>query len=97
MTASRARSCRASIAQTFQFAETGNADMAFVALSQVINRTDGGRWLVPENLYRPILQDAVLLKAGEANEAARAFLAFLKSDDARFIIQRLGYETKAQR
>jgi len=87
----------ASIAQTFQFAETGNADMAFVALSQVINRTDGGRWLVPENLYRPILQDAVLLKAGEANEAAKAFLAFLKSDDARFIIQRLGYETKAPR
>ena len=87
----------ASIAQTFQFAETGNADMAFISLSQVINRGDGGRWLVPQMLYKPILQDAVLLKTGEANEAAKAFMAFLKSDAARFIIERQGYDVKAPR
>ena len=87
----------ASIAQTFQFAETGNAELAFVALSQVINRTDGGRWLVPQGLYKPILQDAVLLKTGEANDAARAFMAFLKSPAARALIERQGYETQGAR
>ncbi len=87
----------ASIAQTFQFAETGNAELAFVALSQVINRADGGRWLVPQSLYKPILQDAVLLKPGAANEAARAFMAFLKGPQARALIERQGYETRGAR
>ena len=83
----------ASIAQTFQFAETGNAELAFVALAQVIGRSEGSRWLVPASLHRPILQDAVLLKTGAANEAARAFLAFLRSPQARAIIERFGYAT----
>ena len=87
----------ASIAQAFQFAQTGNAELAFVALSQVINRSEGGRWLVPQTLYKPILQDAVLLKAGESNDAARAFMAFLKGVDARTLIQRQGYETQGAR
>ena len=85
----------ASIAQTFQFAETGNAELAFVALAQVIGRSDGGRWLVPASLHRPILQDAVLLKTGAANEAARAFLAFLRGPQALVIIERYGYEAGA--
>ena len=85
----------ASIAQTFQFAETGNAELAFVALAQVIGRGDGSRWLVPASLHRPILQDAVLLKTGAANEAARAFLAFLRGPQARAIIERYGYEAGA--
>jgi len=85
----------ASIAQTFQFAETGNAELAFVALSQVIGRADGSRWLVPASLHRPILQDAVLLKTGAGKEAARAFLAFLRGSQARAIIERHGYEAGA--
>ena len=85
----------ASIAQTFQFAETGNAELAFVALSQVIGRSDGSRWLVPQSMHKPILQDAVLLKTGVANDAARAFLAFLKGPQARAIIERHGYEAGA--
>ena len=85
----------ASIAQTFQFAETGNAELAFVALSQVIGRSDGSRWLVPASLHRPILQDAVLLKTGAGKEAARAFLAFLRGSQARAIIERHGYEAGA--
>ena len=79
------------------FAQTGNAELAFVALSQVINRSEGGRWLVPQTLYKPILQDAVLLKTGEANDAARAFMAFLKGSGARALIQRQGYETQGAR
>jgi molybdate transport system substrate-binding protein len=80
-----------SIAQTLQFIETGNAELGFVALSQLVGIDGGTRWLVPEPLYRPILQDAVLLEKGAGNAAAAAFLAFLKGDEARAIIEKYGY------
>ncbi|MEY4250076.1 MAG: hypothetical protein RJA87_1709 [Pseudomonadota bacterium] len=82
-----------SIAQTFQFVQTGAAEVGFVALSQVINRPDGSRWIVPTTLHTPIDQQAVLLKTGANNPAAKAFMAFLKSATARAIIRRYGYET----
>ncbi len=82
-----------SIAQTFQFVQTGAAEVGFVALSQVINRPDGSRWIVPAKLHSPIDQQAVLLKTGANNPAAKAFMAFLKSANARAIIRRYGYET----
>ncbi|MCQ8782484.1 molybdate ABC transporter substrate-binding protein [Mangrovibrevibacter kandeliae] len=79
-----------SIAQTFQFVQTGNAELGFVALSQV--PADGGsRWEVPQSLYTPIRQDAVLLKTGAADPAARAFCDFLRSPQATAIIARYGY------
>lgn len=81
-----------SIAQAFQFIDTGNAEIGFIALSQLANNTSGSRWLVPQNLYTPILQDAVLLKKGASNEAATAFMAFLKGPEARAIIEKFGYE-----
>jgi molybdate transport system substrate-binding protein len=80
-----------SIAQAFQFVETGNAELGFVALSQVARSDAGSRWLVPQNLYTPIRQDAVLLKKGAENAAAAAFLAFLKGPEARGIIKKYGY------
>jgi len=83
------------IAQTYQFVETGNAEVGFVALSQVIARNEGSRWPVPEQLHDPIRQDAVLLKKGEADEAARAFLAFLKGTEAGAVIAKYGYGTAA--
>ncbi|MBS0241069.1 MAG: molybdate ABC transporter substrate-binding protein [Proteobacteria bacterium] len=79
------------IAQTFQFVDTGNAEVGFVALSQVIKLQGGSRWAVPQNLYKPIAQDAVLLKPGADNEGAKAFLGFLKSEEARTVIERYGY------
>jgi molybdate transport system substrate-binding protein len=79
------------IAQTYQFVDTGNAEVGFVALSQVARHDQGSRWVVPENLYKTIAQDAVLLKRGEKNEAARAFIAFLKGSDARAISEKYGY------
>lgn len=79
------------IAQTYQFVFSGSADMGFVALSQVIGRTEGSRWLVPENLHAPIAQDAVLLTRGQKNQAAQAFLTYLKSAKAAAIIRRHGY------
>lgn len=86
-----------SIAQTFQFTASGNAELGFVALSQLTGQTAGSRWIVPENLYTPILQDAVLLKAGARNEAAIAFFAFLKSPQAAGIIRRHGYGALSER
>lgn len=80
-----------SIAQAFQFIDTANAELGFVALSQVVNRQDGSRWLVDQKLYRPIRQDAVLLKTGAASEAARAFMAYLKGPEAKAVIARYGY------
>ncbi len=82
-----------SISQTHQFVATGNAPVGFVALSQVIADDKGSRWMVPQDLYTPIRQDAVLLKTGETSEAARAFLDFLKTPEARAIIVRYGYIT----
>lgn len=80
-----------SIAQAFQFVDTGNAELGFVALSQLAGNSSGSRWLVPETLYAPILQDAVLLKKGAGNTAATGFLAFLKGPEARAIIEKYGY------
>jgi molybdate transport system substrate-binding protein len=79
------------IAQTYQFVETGNAEVGFVALSQVINKDEGSRWIVPDNLYATIAQDAVLLKQGEGNPAAKAFLTFLKGPEARAVKEKYGY------
>ena len=80
-----------SIGQTLQFVETANAELGFVALSQVIAKQEGSRWIVPAGDHEPILQDAVLLKTGESNEAARAFLDFLKGPEAAAVIERFGY------
>ncbi|WP_143815003.1 molybdate ABC transporter substrate-binding protein [Magnetofaba australis] len=79
------------IAQTFQFVSTGNAQLGFVALSQVIARPGGSHWVVPADLYAPIKQDAVLLKRGQSNAAAQAFVTFLKGETARAIIEKFGY------
>lgn len=83
------------IAQAFQFVQTGNARMGFVALSQVLALTPqqrGAYWRVPSALHAPIRQDAVLLTRGENNLAARAFLHFLRGETAHAILQRYGYE-----
>lgn len=83
-----------SIAQALQFIDSGNAELGFVALSQVIDKPATQVWRVPAELYSPILQDAVLTKAGEANPAAKAFLEFLQSDEGKAIIEKYGYEVQ---
>jgi molybdate transport system substrate-binding protein len=80
-----------SIAQAFQFVDTRNAELGFVALSQLHGVTAGTRWEVPPNLYSPIRQDAVLLKTGANSEASKAFLAFLQGPEAKAIIEQFGY------
>ncbi|WP_081535580.1 molybdate ABC transporter substrate-binding protein [Rhodovulum sp. P5] len=81
------------ILQTYQFAATGNADVGFVALSQVAMDDAGSRWGVPDDLYAPIRQDAILLQKGADSAAAAAYLDFLKSPEAARIIERFGYGT----
>jgi molybdate transport system substrate-binding protein len=82
------------IAQTFQFVSTGNAELGFVALSQV---TEGGKlksgsaWIVPSALHAPIRQDAVVLTRGKDNAAALALMKYMKQDKARAIIRAYGY------
>lgn len=79
----------ASIMQTLQFVETGNAELGFVAASQVAGKS--GVWIVPAELYEPIRQDAVLLGAGESNPAATSFLEFLAGETAVAVIKAAGY------
>jgi molybdate transport system substrate-binding protein len=77
------------ISQALQFVESGNAELGFVAASQVLGRAH--RWLVPAEMHQPIAQDAVLLAAGAENPAAIAFLAFLRSPEAVSVIEAAGY------
>ena len=82
------------IAQTYQFVATGNAELGFVALSQVMTDgkvSKGSAWIVPSSMHEPIRQDAVLLTPGENNEAAKELLKYLKSEPAREVIRTFGY------
>lgn len=82
------------IAQTYQFVSTGNAQLGFVALSQVMadgKITSGSAWQVPANLHDSIRQDAVLLETGKDNAAAAALLQYLRGDKARAVIKSYGY------
>lgn len=82
------------IAQTYQFVSTGNADIGFVALSQIMQNgvlRQGSYWPVPDGAHLPIRQDVVLLRRGESSIAARALLDFIKSDQGRAIIEAYGY------
>ncbi|MDR1110536.1 MAG: molybdate ABC transporter substrate-binding protein [Deltaproteobacteria bacterium] len=82
------------ISQTVQFVETGNAELGLVALSQVWKDGQfkgGSGWKVSPDLYSPILQDVVILKAAENDTAAQAFADYLKGDKAREIILSFGY------
>lgn len=83
-----------SIAQAYQFIATGNAELGFVALSQVAEpgkAVSGSYWLVPPSLYSEIRQDAVLLRTGEKNAAAATLMSYLKSAPAKAVISSYGY------
>jgi molybdate transport system substrate-binding protein len=83
------------IAQTLQFVQSGNAELGFVALSQVFaggKLKGGSAWVVPADLYPAIRQDAVLLTKGQDNAAANALLEYLKSEPAKAVIRSYGYD-----
>ena len=83
------------IAQAFQFASTGNAELGFVAQAQVWRDgqfTAGSGWIVPATMHAPIRQDAALLTRGAKNPAAQALLDYLRTDKAKALIRAYGYE-----
>ena len=82
------------IAQTHQFVATGNAELGFIALSQVMKDgkiAAGSAWIVPASLHQPIRQDAVLLDKGNGKAAAEALMKYLRSDQAAAVITSFGY------
>jgi len=86
------------ITQAFQFVQTGNAELGFVALSQVYKDgkiTSGSAWQVPQALYDPIRQDAVVLNKGKDNAAAKAFVEYLRGAKAAQVIRSYGYALDA--
>ena len=83
------------IAKTYQFAATGNAELGFVALSQVwadSRLTAGSAWVVPARLHSPLRQDAVVLNPGQGQPAALALMNYLRGEKARLIIRSFGYD-----
>ena len=90
------------ISQTFQFVQTGNADVGLVALSLIShpsNSSQGGApeiegkyWLVPTNMYPAIRQAAVVIKSSRHKDAAKKFLEFVKSDEGKYILKAYGFE-----
>ena len=84
-----------SIGQAFSFVSSGNAELGFIALSQVYENgqlKSGSGWVVPATLHAPLRQDAVQLAHGKDNPAAAALLQYLKSDRVRAMIRAYGYE-----
>jgi molybdate transport system substrate-binding protein len=83
------------ISQTQQFVATGNAELGFVALSQIYKNgkiTGGSAWIVPASLHEPIRQDAVILNKGKDNPVAKAFVDYLKGPKAAEVIKSFGYK-----
>lgn len=83
------------IAQTYQYVTSGNAELGFVALSQVMKDgkiSGGSAWVVPGNLHQPIRQDAVILAKGKDNPTARAWMEYLKGAKAQAVIKSFGYD-----
>ena len=80
-----------SAAKAYQLVDAKKAEVGFVPLSHLFRVSAGTCWLVPQGLYAPIRQDAVLLKKGENDEVSKAFLEFLKGPEARAVIEKFGY------
>jgi molybdate transport system substrate-binding protein len=82
------------LTQAYQFISSGNAELGFVALSQVLKdgKVEGSSWLVPGNLYTPLRQEAVILERGRGKASAEALMKYLKSDKAKAVIRSFGYE-----
>jgi len=82
------------IAQTYQFVATENAQLGFVALSQVFvdgKIAQGSGWIVPAGAHAPIRQDAILLTKGRDSAAAVALLQYLRGERAKSLIRSYGY------
>ncbi|MGM0541509.1 MAG: molybdate ABC transporter substrate-binding protein [Pseudomonadota bacterium] len=88
-----------SIAHAFQYVATGNAEIGFLAMSQIVDPQSpiyqkGEYWVVPQADYQPINQGAVMTKRGQGNLAIKNFMAFMKTPEAIKIIENYGYDVR---
>ena len=86
-----------SIGQTYNFVATGNAELGFVALAQVLEGgklKSGSMWVVPAQYHAPIIQDAVILNRAASNPAAKAWMELLKTPQSKALIRSYGYEAQ---
>ncbi len=86
-----------SIGQTYNFIATGNAELGFVALAQVLEGgklKSGSMWVVPAQYHAPIIQDAVILNRAASNPAAKAWMELLKTPQSKALIRSYGYEAQ---
>lgn len=84
------------IAQTYQFVDSGNAEVGFVALAQVMEDgkiAKGSGWIVPSDLHEPIRQDALILQGGKDNPVVAELFGYLQTEKVRALIREFGYET----
>jgi molybdate transport system substrate-binding protein len=84
-----------SIAQTYQFVSTGNAQLGFVALSQILENGKikaGSAWIVPEEMHEQLKQDAVVLQSCKHMSACQALMEYLKSEKAKKMMASYGYK-----
>ena len=82
------------IAQAYQFTASENAQIGFVALSQVFMQghiSQGSAWVVQAHLHAPLQQDAIVLRKGQDNPGAQALRVYLQSEKARRTLQTFGY------
>ena len=82
------------ISETHELISSGTAEMGFIAMSQLLLDNRGSYWEIPQSLYTPIRQDALLLKNGQNNPAASEFIDYLKSPEVRVILDKYGYMTE---
>lgn len=82
------------LTQAYQFIASGNAELGFIALSQVLKDgriAEGSAWIVPQKYYQPIRQDAVILAKGKDRPAADALMKYLRGDKAKAVVKSYGY------
>jgi molybdate transport system substrate-binding protein len=82
------------ISQAAEFVESGNADVGILALSLALSPTikDKGRsWNIPENLYSPIEQGAVVVLSSKNQQGAKQFLEYIKLPATAALLARYGF------
>ncbi|HEY2545963.1 MAG TPA: molybdate ABC transporter substrate-binding protein [Candidatus Acidoferrum sp.] len=85
------------ISQAAQFVQSGNAQTGIVAMSLAVSpgMNGGKRWDIPADMYPPIEQAAIVLKAAKNKDGARAFLDFVKSEAGRTTLSKYGFTFSA--
>ena len=83
------------ISQTAQFVDSGNADTGFIALSLAVAPVMNGKgryWEVPQELYPPLDQGAIVVQASPNRALAKQFLAFMRTPQSVALLQRYGFK-----